>query len=1483
MSSIDKRILEMEFINDDFERDANKSMSTLDKLVDKLKLKDGLSGLSDLGNKSKDLNFEHAEKSAGLLQTKLSALGVIGVTALANITNSAVNAGKRMTNALTIEPIKMGFSEYETKIGAIQTILTNTASKGTKLKDVTKALNELNSYADKTIYNFSEMTKNIGTFTAAGVDLDTAVSSIKGIANLAAGSGSTPQQAATAMYQLSQAIAAGRVSLQDWNSVVNAGMGGELLQKELKATAKGMGIVVDESKPFRESLQDGWLTADVLTKTLNKFSKDKSLVEAATKVKTFSGLLDTMKESVQSGWAVSWEHIIGDFDQAPELLTNIANAFNDLIQPSTDARNNMLEFWNEAGGRDDVIAGFTNIFQSLGKGLKAASEGFREMVPAMTGEKLVDLSKKFKDLTEKFKMSDQMFNNIKSVFKALGSVVQVAGKAFQLFGTILKPITSNLDNIFNVIANGIGGFAKLISKINDAILKMKLFESIGKFISQLFSNFGKIGQFVGELFDNIKSGVGSLNMGDTFKPVIDAFGRVADGFKNIITNLGSMIGDLDINNLLKVINTLLIGKGMKNLKDFVDSIGESAESVTDLGGSISSMIGSVTDTFEALQNRLNAGTLMKIAGAISILSLALVVLSSIDEAGMDNAIVGIMTIATTLTLSLLSLLKVINGKNLGSLFFLSGAVKGIAFAMVLLASAMKIMSTISWDGIAKGLISITTLTVALTASMKILSGNKTSLGLPMAFIGIATSILILSKAVEQLAKIDSDGIAGGLLAVGLLMTELTVFMKVMQGVKMSPSSIVGIITISGALNLMALAVKQLSAINPNELTSGLSGLAVILAEIAVFTRLVGNGSGLIQTSVGVTIIAGAMMILTESIKALGSLNPETLTKGLIGLGGALVAVGLGTKVIPKDLIGKSIGLNILAIAMINISKVLDDMGGNDWGTIARGLVAIGGSLLVLAGGLRLMSGTLMGSAALTVAAGALALLTVQFKTLSGLNLSQIGMGLLAMAGIFAVLGGAGLLLSPLIPAILGLAGAMLALSGSAAIMAGSLVLTGVGLTIIAGAGLMVVEGLRQLTGVLPKFVESIFNSVKQIGPGLAESIKSIGDSMGQIVLGLVEAFKNIVLYIPEIVKVGVDIVIGLVTGIMSQADRLAEAAVKLITALTEGITKHLVPLSEAAIELIVTFVNVIASNLSKVIQAGIDLALSLVEGIADGLMNNKDRATAAIEKLITAVIEVGASIILGGAGAFLLSGGKLMQGLIDGIKDAKSKAKQSVKDVVEKAKEGASNLGDKLKEAGKQLIAGFSGGIKGAAKSAIKAVTGVVNGAINRAKALLGIHSPSRVFMGIGDYTVQGFSKGIDKNARRVDHSMTKLANNTINGFKRSISDINSGIGEIASPVITPVLDLSDVESGGKHINGLLGGMTSIGSGLTSSIGASIRLGQNDTNGKILSAIKSLGDSLGRPNTINKYSIEGITYDDGTAMSNTISDLIRIAKVERRR
>lgn len=344
---IDRRVVEMQFRNEDFERNADKTISTLDKLKTALHLEGAASGVEAVA-------------------AKFSALQVVGVTALANITNSAVDAGKKIVNALAIEPITSGFSEYELKMNSVRTIMSST---GESIETVNKYLDELNEYSDKTIYSFSDMTQNIGKFTNAGVKLEDAVMAIKGISNEAAVSGANANEASRAMYNFAQALSAGSVKLIDWKSIENANMATVEFKQQLVDTALEMGTIIkvgDKYKStttdlngkvseaftnttmFNESLSSQWMTTDVLVKTLKKYADEtteigKKAYEAAGEVTTFSKMCDTLKETAQSGWAKTWEIVFGDLETAKKIFTPLTNTIGGLLDKMSDFRNNLLE------------------------------------------------------------------------------------------------------------------------------------------------------------------------------------------------------------------------------------------------------------------------------------------------------------------------------------------------------------------------------------------------------------------------------------------------------------------------------------------------------------------------------------------------------------------------------------------------------------------------------------------------------------------------------------------------------------------------------------------------------------------------------------------------------------------------------------------------------------------------------------------------------------------------------------------------------------------------------------------------------------------------------------------------------------------------------------------------------------------------------------------------------------------------------------
>ena len=344
---IDEKVVEMRFDNKNFETNVKDTMKTLEVFKKQLQFSGASEGLEEINNYAKKMNFNGLTEAVDTVKVSFSALEVMAITALTNITNSAVNAGKRIISALTIDPIKTGFNEYEQKMDAVRVIM---ASTNEPLEKVNKKIQELNKYADDTIYSFADMTTNIGKFTNAGVGLDDAVLAIKGVSNEAARSGANANEASRAMYNFAQALSMGYVQLIDWKSIENANMATVEFKKELLDTALSMNIVTKSAdgmykaggktynmqQMFKDGLKEQWLTSNVLIDTLKRYADTttdigKKSQEAATQVSTVTKLWDTLREAAQSGWGNTWEIIIGDLDQAKITLTRVSNFISNII------------------------------------------------------------------------------------------------------------------------------------------------------------------------------------------------------------------------------------------------------------------------------------------------------------------------------------------------------------------------------------------------------------------------------------------------------------------------------------------------------------------------------------------------------------------------------------------------------------------------------------------------------------------------------------------------------------------------------------------------------------------------------------------------------------------------------------------------------------------------------------------------------------------------------------------------------------------------------------------------------------------------------------------------------------------------------------------------------------------------------------------------------------------------------------------------
>lgn len=1137
-TEIEQRVVEMQFDNKQFERGVSTTMSSLDKLKQSLNLTGAAKGLESVNATARGINLSGLTSAAETVGLKFNAMWTIADQALRNITNSAYYAGKRIVESLTIEPVKMGFSEYETQINAVQTILANTKSKGTTIDDVNGALDELNTYADKTIYNFTEMTRNIGTFTAAGVDLDKSVTSIKGIANLAAVSGSTSQQASTAMYQLSQALAAGKVSLMDWNSVVNAGMGGEVFQNALKRTAENMGTNVDalikKYGSFRESLTQGeWLTADVLTETLTQLSgayteadllakgytkeQAKEILEladtaesAATDVKTFTQLWDTLKESAQSGWTQTWEILIGDFEEAKELFSGISKVIGDMIGDSAKSRNDLLQGWKDAGGRADLIEGFKNAFNGLMNIVKPIREAFRNIFPPTTVDQLLNFTTSFKNLTASFaEFTASHGDRIRATFEGIFSVLDIGWTFVKELAGAIVDLVSHFTGLSGGVLGVTASFGEWLTNLRDSVKEGDIF---GRAIDKIVGFIGNAIDMLKNFGSAVKSAFqseGAMTFMDILSGIWDFIVRIGSKVGEIFAPLGDAFANMFSNGQFgDILNDGIFAAVLVGIYKFVDNLNGPLGSIKDLFeglsgedgiiGGIKETLDSVRGCFEAYQNSINAGAIKKIATAIAILAAAIFVISSIDSAKLDSSLGAITVLFVELLGSLALFTKLDFGG--GGLIKSAAAITGLASALLILAGAMKIMSTMSWGEIAIGI----TGTVAGLAAL------------------IATVNLLPEKNVLKASK-----------AIGKLAT---------------------------ALVILAAGMKIMASMSWQEMGIAITGVVAGLSALVAAVNLLPKDTAL--RSLGMVGLATSMVILGGALKLMATMSWDEIGRGLTAMGVSLGAIAIAMNLMPRDMALRSIGMVGLATAMVILGSALKSMGGMSWEEIGRGLTVMGGALAELAIALNLMNGTLAGSAALIIAAGALAIIAPVMKTLGGLSWESIGKGLVALAGAFAVIGIAGALLTPLVPTLLGLAGAM-ALFGAATLG------LGVGIAAIAWA----------------------FTALATAGAAGATAFVA---ALGAITVGLLGL-------IPDIARVIGEMVVALCDVIIAVAPKLAETLLVVISEVLASLAQYTPQIVDSLLQFLIGVIDALAANLPQLIASAVNLIGAFFQGIVDAL------------------------------------------------------------------------------------------------------------------------------------------------------------------------------------------------------------------------------------------------------------------------------------------
>lgn len=1197
----------------------------------------------------------------------------------------------------------------------------------------------------------------------------------------------------------------------------------------------------------------------------------------------------------------------------------------------------LLESMSKVDGRTHLIEAFANLGKTISKVFGAIKNAWAEVFPSSSAAStLYSILEGFHNLTDKLLMSDETADKLKRTFAGAFSVLaigvdvvkKVVGLAAKVIGLVLDgilPMGGGILGVTAVIGDFIVGFRKAISsvegfkevmgsigdKIGSAVATIRGFITkvidVAKSIKS-FDDFKQVGSdMISGLITGIKDGASKviepiLTVGRTLLTAIkDFFGinspslvfMAIGGF--IIAGLVAGLKDTSsvseaFSGVFSVVETFV--NGVVTIVKYVWSI------ISPVVTAIGDMLASI---FKGIGDAAATGDLSAVFDAIDTGLLATIVVSIkkfIDSltsitGGAGGIFTGIKDVLDGVKGSLEAYQNAINAE----------ALMDIAKAVVLLVIAMAAISFLDSDKIVNGLAAMGGIMLELGLLVK--ESRLSTIG-PAAGTGIlllSVALLILAGAVAIFGHMSLDTIAIGLIAMYGVLEAVSGALTKFANTKGIFSAGVAISLVAGALITLSGALFLMGSMSLTTIVQGLLAMSVTLT-IVVDSLNSMNAQKVIQSSFAIGLVANALVVMSGALAIMGNLELSTIIKGLVAMAGTLTIVTTALNKVKTGTVLKNASAFVLmGIAMITLAGALAAMGSMRLETIGKGLFAMGGALAELVIALNLMKGTLAGSAALLVAAAALALLTPVLITL-GMSAPVVAIGLIALAGAFLVLGLAGLVLSPLTPILLALGGAIALVGiGMGSFGAGVLALaTGLGLLTVMGAPAaqalkLVFQGLIDL---IPYAIESVGKGLVLIANVIKDSASSIGEAIKAVVLELcdvliactpplLEALGLIILGICDLIIASIPSILE-ATGLILAGllDLLDEAIVDLFellgTTLDElfaFILEYVPKAADTALSLITAILQTIADNLDDIVASALEVVASFIDGVAEGLPDVIDSAF----KLIISFINGLADAIRENNQDLINAATNLIDALIEAVGNLLWKVFDCGKNILNKVIEGISSLIEDIKDVAGDVIGGFVQGLKDGWENVKDAVGDFCGSVKDKVCDLLGISSPSKVFMEYGGYCVEGFAIGLKKLSGMAGNAAKSVAENVVDSFGNPMLQISDAIAnEIsAEPTIRPVLDLSNVRDGAKAIGGMLASKTlSINAQPIAALAASMANNQNGYgNDDVVSAINGLRKDLAEnPRTVNH--INGVTYDDGSNIVSAVETIVRAANIGRR-
>lgn len=1459
--SVDSKVVSIDFNNAAFESKIAQTMGSLDKFKSNLDFSGAKSSIADLSNSTNSFNMGTMGTHIEGISAKFLAMSTIAITALAGIASKAIDVGLQIGKSLTITPMLSGFQEYELKMGSIQTIM---AGSGASLTEVNSKLNELNEYSDKTIYSFKDMTSNIGKFTNAGVSLDQSVAAIQGVANAAALSGANAGEASRAMYNFGQALSSGSVKLIDWKSIELANMGTKEFKDQLIDGAVAAGTLTRamdgtvttledtkvDFKTFNTTLEQQWLTSEVLTSVLGDYADATTDIgaratRAATEVKTFSQMMSTVKESAGSGWAMSSEIFFGNFDQAKALWTEVNDVISGMIGESADKRNALLKGWADMGGRTNLIDGFRHAFEAFGKVLTPIKEAFRKFFPATTIANLVAMTKSFERFTEKLIISEGNAIRIKRIFEGVFAV-------FDIGWEVVKEIANAFKDLFSGMGEGFDGnkilafFVRMSNTVLDLHSAIEKAGGVFDYLKQKFDlgwgaahNFKEIVQgvldlfsigwtiikefagVIGELFSSMDTGVDSGGIIDVFRKLLD-----------YLASAGSFISDLkaklvDDGGIADFFDKLV--ENFTKLKDkvieVIDKVTEIKDKIVDffdgadIKDGISVPLDRVKDRFSDLRDNAKASG-DALSGAWDKIKDA----SSVIAEKLDPVVESIKTWFSELGDKLAA--AMVPGDfdatwDALNLIFLGGIT---ALLGKLAFGGLKLdIGDGMFNSVKKGL---DTLTGTLKTMQTDLKANI--------LLKIAGAIGILAVSLLILSLIDSADLTKAMAGMAVGFTQLLVVMELMGKIATSPTDAAklgliaaAMVLLAGAMTLMAIAVLIFSTMSWESLAKGFASIGAGLAIIAIGMNMMPGGVQMVLQSAGLVLIGLALNLIAGAVAIFATMSWDSLKKGFAAVGIGLGIIAIAMHMMPGgiQMVLQSAGLVLIGVALNLIAASMLIFATMSWKEMAKGLAGVAGALVAIAIGMNLMPGGIQ----MVLQAAGLVLIGIALNAIAGAMLifgtmswGEIGKGLLVMAGALVIIAAAtngmasailGAVAVTLVAISLGLlvqvlkqfAGMSWSEIGKG-LLGMVAVLVAIGLTALAlgpavgamfalGAAMLILGAGFALFGLGAKLVVEAFMLIANGGGGavkviilfIKELIKQVPGIVKAFAEGLIDLVLTILKAAPMVIK-ALAVVIGhILDTIIKLAPKIFETVRVLLTGLLQLIRDMIPEFVKTGMAILVGILTGIRDNIFQITTLVVEIILGFVAALTEQL---PAIVTAAITLLVTFVTAIADNI-----GQVVTAAIGIVTAFLDGIAANIGLIISAAAGLIASF---ITAIGDGyllILAAGVKLIVDFLQGISDAAVDIVTAASDLVISFINA----IGDTVDDLIAAGVQLMTdfIQGVSNAATDIAEAVGEmlvaffdAITLQSVNIIRAGKEMIITFLDGITAAADEIITAAVDL---------------------------------------------------------------------------------------------